>query len=58
MLIQTVFTLLAVFLPAERPLFRYIIPYGALIVAFSFTRWYPHHLEAVAKKHGVEIPRS
>jgi intracellular septation protein A len=48
-LVQTLFTLLAVLVPAERDLFRYVIPYGALVVALAFTRWYPHHLEAAAR---------
>ncbi len=49
MLVQTVFTLLVVLVRDQHDLFRYWIPYGALLVAFVFTRWYPHHLEAAAR---------
>lgn len=56
MAVQTLSTLVGALVAIQHPLFRYIIPYGALIVAFVFTRWYPHHLEAAAKQHGVQLP--
>ena len=36
--VQTLFTLLAALAPADRTLFRYVIPYAALVGAFAFTR--------------------
>jgi hypothetical protein len=50
--VQTLFTLLAVLVPSDRNLFRYVIPYAALVGAFAFTRWYPRHLEVEAGQQG------
>jgi hypothetical protein len=40
--VQTASTLVAALWPVDHVLFRYIIPYGALIAAFAYTRWHIH----------------
>jgi hypothetical protein len=51
--IQTVSSVLAVWLPAQRPVLRFVLPYGATVTAAVFTRWYPNHLAAQARRRGA-----
>jgi hypothetical protein len=38
--IQTISTLIAAIRPSDHVLFRYLIPYGSLVLALAYTRWY------------------
>jgi hypothetical protein len=48
--VQTLSSLVAVRVPRDQVALAYVIPYGALLGAVVFTRWYPAHLEAAAER--------
>jgi len=41
--VQTVSTLVVVLWPVNRILFRWVVPYGALVLAAAYTRWSQQH---------------
>jgi hypothetical protein len=49
-MVQTLSSLLAVWVPRDQVVLAYIVPYGALLGAVVFTRWYPAHLQERAAR--------